>query len=58
MSFEVMLAVLLGAAFHASWNALVKSGSDPFLDTVLITTGIAGVTAAAMMFLPLPHPDS
>ncbi len=53
-----MLAVLLGAALHASWNALVKSGSDPFLDTVLITTGIAGVTAVVLMFLPLPHPAS
>jgi len=58
LSVEVLLAVLLGAALHASWNALVKSGSDPFLDTVLVTTGIAGVTAAALMFLPLPHPDS
>lgn len=53
-----MLAVLLGAAFHASWNALVKSGSDPFLDIVLITTCSAGVTAVALIFLPLPQPES
>lgn len=58
MSVEVLLAVLLGAALHASWNTLVKSGTDPFLDTVLITTGIAGATAVALMFLPLPRPDS
>jgi drug/metabolite transporter (DMT)-like permease len=49
LSFEVLLAVLLGAALHASWNALVKSGSDPLLDIVLIT---------AVMFFPLPRPDS
>lgn len=49
-----MLAVLLGAAFHASWNALVKSGSDPFLDTVSVTTGVAAVTAVVLVFLPVP----
>ena len=53
-----MLAVLLGAAFHASWNALVKSGSDPFLDTVLVTTCIAALMAVLLLFLPLPRPDS
>ncbi len=53
-----MLAVLLGAAFHASWNALVKSGSDPFLDTVLVTTWIAVMMAILLLFLPLPQPDS
>jgi len=58
LSLEVMLAVLMGAAFHASWNALVKSGSDPFLGTVLITTCVAGVTAVALVFLPLPQPES
>jgi drug/metabolite transporter (DMT)-like permease len=53
-----MLAVLLGAAFHASWNALVKSGSDPFLDTVSVATGAAAVTAAVVVFLPLPQAPS
>lgn len=53
-----MLAVLLGAAFHASWNALVKSGSDPFFDTLLLTTCIAAVMAVLLPFLPLPRPDS
>jgi drug/metabolite transporter (DMT)-like permease len=53
-----MLAVLLGAAFHASWNALVKSGADPFLDTVLVTTCITVMMAMLMLFLPLPRSDS
>lgn len=53
-----MLAVLLGAACHAGWNALVKSGSDPFLDTVLLTTCIAVMMAVLLLFLPLPRPES
>jgi drug/metabolite transporter (DMT)-like permease len=58
LSFEVMLAVLLGAALHASWNALVKSGSDPFLDTVSVATCVAAVTAIVLVFLPLPREES
>lgn len=58
LSFEVMLAVLIGAALHASWNALVKSGSDPFLDTLLVTTGLTAVAAIALFFMPLPHSGS
>jgi drug/metabolite transporter (DMT)-like permease len=49
-----MLAVLLGAALHASWNVLVKSGSDPFLDTVLVTTCLAAALAIVLVFLPVP----
>jgi len=29
----VVAAVLLGALLHASWNALIKSGTDKSLDT-------------------------
>jgi drug/metabolite transporter (DMT)-like permease len=58
LSLEVILAVLLGAALHASWNSLVKSGSDPFLDTVLISTCTAGVMASVLIFIPLPRPES
>ena len=53
-----MLAVLLGAALHASWNALVKSGSDPFLDTVLVATGATAVAAMVLLFVPLPDSGS
>jgi drug/metabolite transporter (DMT)-like permease len=58
VSLEVMLVVLLGAAFHASWNALVKSGSDPFLDTVSVATGAAAVMVGVLSFLPLPQEES
>jgi drug/metabolite transporter (DMT)-like permease len=53
-----MLAVLLGAALHASWNAVVKSGSDPFLDTVSVTTSAVAATAIVLLFLPTPLEDS
>jgi len=53
-----MVAVLLGAALHASWNVLVKSGSDPFLDTVLVTTCLAAAMAIVLVFLPVPQEGS
>ena len=49
-----MLAVLLGAACHASWNVLVKSGSDPFLDTVSVATAVVVVNSVVLLFLPAP----
>ena len=51
-----MLPVLLGAALHASWNALIKSGSDRFLDTVMVVTGGSIVAALLLPFLPRPNP--
>ncbi len=58
MPAEVMLAVLLGALMHAGWNAVVKSGRDKFLDTVLVTAGAALLAAVALPFLTSPHPAS
>ena len=53
-----MFIVLVGAVFHAFWNALIKSGEDPLIDTVLITAGAAAVSAAPLLFMPLPEPSS
>ena len=36
LTWPVVLAVLLGAALHASWNALVKSAGDKTVDTALV----------------------
>ena len=36
LTWPVVLAVLLGAVLHASWNALVKSSGDKELDTALV----------------------
>jgi drug/metabolite transporter (DMT)-like permease len=53
-----MLVVLVSAALHASWNALVKAGADPFLDTVSVTTAIVAITSIVLPFLPAPLKDS
>jgi drug/metabolite transporter (DMT)-like permease len=56
---EVLLVVLLSAALHAGWNALVKSGGDPIVDTVTVTVGVAAVGVPAIVtVLPLPAPAS
>jgi phosphonate utilization associated putative membrane protein len=47
LTWPVALAVLFGALLHASWNALVKSGSDKALDTAVMNL------AAAVLVLPL-----
>lgn len=54
MTTGVLLAVLLGAALHASWNALIKSGADKFMDTVLLAAGAALIALAILPFLPAP----
>jgi phosphonate utilization associated putative membrane protein len=37
LTWPIALAVLFGALLHASWNALVKSGTDKDLDTALLS---------------------
>jgi drug/metabolite transporter (DMT)-like permease len=58
LSFEITLAVLLAALLHASWNAMIKGGSDVLLDTATIVAG-AGLVALPFLFVvPLPAPAS
>lgn len=47
LSWTVVLAVLFGALLHASWNALIKGGSDKTLDTALMH--VLGVAVAIPM---------
>ena len=49
MAPAVFAAVLLGAALHATWNAIVKAGSDKLMTTVLV---VACSGLAALVFLP------
>lgn len=53
-----MLLVLLGAALHAGWNALVKAGADKLLDMVAVVVGSALLCAACVPFLPIPARES
>jgi drug/metabolite transporter (DMT)-like permease len=54
MPFSWMLVVLFAAALHASWNAIIKSGSDKFNDTVLVLIGAALFPGLLLPWIPLP----
>lgn len=58
MSLDVMAAVFIGALLHAGWNALVRSASDTFLDTVLIVAGAGVIAVFSMPFLRIPDAAS
>lgn len=53
-----MLVVLLAAALHAIWNAIIKAGPEKFADTVLVTIGAAIVPGFLLPWIPLPAPSS
>ena len=54
LSLAVMFLVLLGAALHATWNAIIKAGSDKQLDTLLVICGAAIIAPLALPFAPPP----
>ncbi|TPE51499.1 EamA family transporter [Amaricoccus solimangrovi] len=58
MSLPVFAAVLLGALLHASWNAIVKAGTDKLLSTVLVSGGSALIALPFALVLPAPAPAS
>lgn len=58
MSWDVTIAVLLAAAVHAGWNALIKRGSDPLFETTLIHAWVALPALFAIVLLPLPGPTA
>ena len=49
MSTGVVLAVLLGALLHATWNALVKSSGDKQLDLALVHL-LGGIAALPLLW--------
>src|SRR5690606_17371814 len=51
----VFIAVLLAAAFHAGWNALVKVGLDRFLTVTLIFLSAGLVSLLSTPFVPFPN---
>ena len=56
MDAFVFAAVLFGAACHAGWNAVIKSGLDAFTTTALIAVGAGVVAAPFMVVFGLPVP--
>jgi drug/metabolite transporter (DMT)-like permease len=57
MSFGVFLAVLLAAALHAGWNALVKVGLSKQTSMFLLSAGHALIGAGVAATHPLPAPQ-
>ena len=58
MEPAVFAAVLLAAALHAGWNAVVKGGIDPHLGVAGVIIGHVPYALVALAFVPAPDPAS
>jgi phosphonate utilization associated putative membrane protein len=58
LSWTVVAAVLFGALLHASWNALIRSGSDKALDTALIHVLGCAVGAVLVVIVGFPKREA
>ena len=58
LTLPVTLAVLFGALLHASWNALIKSGTDKSLDTALIHVMGTALALPLLLTVGLPPVNS
>ncbi len=54
MTLTVFATVLLAAALHAMWNAIVKRGGNTLLTTVLVTASAAIAAIVGLPFLAAP----
>jgi drug/metabolite transporter (DMT)-like permease len=55
LPLDVILLVLFGALLHATWNAIIKAGTDKSLDAALISAGGAVSALPFLTLLPLPQ---
>jgi drug/metabolite transporter (DMT)-like permease len=55
LTFGVTFAVLGAALLHAAWNAIIKAGRDPLLDTALVA--LSGSLVALPLLAALPPPE-
>lgn len=58
MTTSLFLSVLAAAFFHASWNAIVKFGSDRFLGVVLVAFFSGVISIVGLFFVELPAKES
>ena len=58
LTLGVTLAVLGAALLHASWNAIIKAGRDPLLDTALVALAGTVVALPLTLFVEAPAPAS
>jgi phosphonate utilization associated putative membrane protein len=56
LTWPVLAAVLCGAVLHASWNALIKRGTDKQLDTALVHVLGSAVALPLLLITGLPQP--
>lgn len=54
----VFAAVLLAAALHATWNAIVKGSGDKFVSMTAVVMGHVPLALVALPLSPLPAPSS
>ncbi|WP_419813953.1 EamA family transporter [Glacieibacterium sp.] len=54
MSPAITSVVLLAAFLHASWNALLRAGTDRLWSITVMCIAIAAVCAALVPFVPMP----
>lgn len=55
----LVLTLVLGAAvLHASWNALVKSGADPWVQLATAKVATIGFAVLFVPFVPVPNADA
>ena len=57
MTTPIFLAVLLAALLHASWNALVKGGSDKHATMTAVVIGHVPLALVVLPFAPVPAWD-
>jgi len=58
LPLDVIALVLFGALLHATWNALVKAGSEKSLDAAMVALGAAAVALPFLPLLPLPRSEA
>jgi len=58
MNSTVFFAVIGAALLHATWNALVKGGSDKTLGISAVIIGHIPFALVCLPFVPLPAPES
>jgi len=58
MSMSVFIAVIFAAVLHASWNALVKTGTDKRVGMAAVVFGHLPFALLVLLFVPAPAVES
>ena len=58
MTLTIWVLVLLAAALHASWNALLRGGGDRLWSMTVMCVAVAAACAVAIPFVASPLPAS